>query len=109
MGARGCAFNNVVVNITGNASTLFGGHANNWVGFNANQQNFWDTKCTFTNTTINLMTADSSLAMLGEGWIASAAWSGTGTVTQFIADGCTTMVGATTETVEGVKVVKVTA
>ena len=107
MGARDCAFNNVIVNITGNASTLFGGHTNNYIGFNANQHNFWNTKCTFTNTTINLMTADSSLSMLGEGWIASAAWSGTGTVTQFIADGCTTAAGATTERVEGVTISKV--
>ena len=102
MGGRDCHFINVDINITGNASTLFGAHESNWVGFNANQQNYWDTKCTFTNTKINLMTADSSLSMLGEGWVASGAWAGTGTVTQFIVDGCKTAASATTETVEGV-------
>ena len=102
MGGRDCAFNNVVINITGAASTLFGGNTNNYLGFNANQQNYWDTLCTFTNTTINLMTTDSSLSMLGEGYIADAAWSSTGTVTQFIVDGCTTAAGETTETVTGI-------
>ena len=102
MGARDCAFNNVVINITGAASTLFGGNTNKYLGFNANQGNFWDTKCTFSGCTVNLMTADSSLAMIGEGLIADEAWSSTGTVTQFIVDGCTTAAGATTETVEGI-------
>ena len=106
MGGRDCAFNNVVINITGAASTLFGGNTNRYLGFNANQGNFWDTKCTFSGCTVNLMTADSSLAMLGEGLIADAAWSTTGTVTQFIADGCTTAAGDTTETVEGITIVK---
>ena len=105
MGGRGCAFNNVVINITGNASTLFGGHGSNWVGFNANQQNYWGTKCTFSNTTVNLMTADSSLAMIGEGYLATGAYQ-SGTVKQFIVDGCTTAAGETTETVAGITIVK---
>ena len=104
-GARDCHFNNVEINITGAVDNLFGYHVSNYVGFNANQQNFWNTKCTFTNTTINLMTAGSSLNMLGTGWIAKAAWSSEGAKTVFVADGCT----STGETVEGIKIVKVTA
>ena len=108
MGGRDCDFNNVVINITGNASTLFGAHATNWVGFNANQQNYWDTLCTFTNTTVNLTTADSSLKMIGEGYLATGAWQ-SGTVKQFIVDGCTTAAGDTTVTVEGITIVKANA
>ena len=104
-GARSCKFINVDFNITGNVNNLFGNRdsTNKYVGFNGNQANYYGTRCEFTDCTINLMTADSSLTMLGQAWIADEAWNNnTGTVKQFIVDGCTTAAGDTTETVAGI-------
>ena len=103
-GSRDCDFINVEINIDGNAHNLFGHYVSNWLGFNGNQQNYWDTLCTFTNTTINL-TATSSLEMIGEGYLATGAWQA-GTVKQFIVDGCTTAASDSTVTVEGITIVK---